>query len=70
MRLLRTEKQKDNFAKYLYDISKIIAVVAVIGPFVNPEKVNKITFVFGVLFTIIFFIFASIIDSKQTKLKQ
>ena len=64
MRIIRTEKQKDNLAKYLYDISKILAAVAVIGPFVNPEKINKITFIFGIAFTIIIFIFASIIDSK------
>jgi len=39
MRIIRTEKQKDNFAKYLYDISKIIIAVMVIGPIAKPGRV-------------------------------
>ena len=44
MRIIRTEKQKDNFAKYLYDISKISFAVAVIGPIAKPEVTDKFTF--------------------------
>jgi len=47
MRIIRTEKQKDNFAKYLYDISKIIIAVMVIGPIAKPESFNIIIFATG-----------------------
>ena len=66
MRIISNEKQRDNIAKYLYDISKICFAVAVIGPFTEPEVVNKITFGGGVIVTLIFFIFAMILDSKKT----
>lgn len=35
MPLIRTEKQKDNLAKFLYDIAKIVVAIAVIGPAVS-----------------------------------
>lgn len=62
VQLIRTEKQKDNLAKYLYDISKIVFAVAVIGPIAKPESINKYVLIFGLSAAIIFFIFASIID--------
>ncbi len=67
MRIIRTEKQKDNFAKYLYDISKISFAVAVIGPIAKPEVTDKFTFFIGIFATIIFFIFATYLDSKKSK---
>ncbi len=63
MRLLKTEKQKDNLAKYLYDISKVVFTVAVIGPIAKPENVNKFALLFGLLASIIIFTLASIIDT-------
>ena len=67
MRIIRTEKQKDNFAKYLYDISKIIFAVAVISPIAKPESTDKYTLLIGVAFTILLFTFATIIDSIKFK---
>ncbi|MBW8051500.1 MAG: hypothetical protein FVQ77_14410 [Cytophagales bacterium] len=67
MRVIRTGKQKDNLAKYLYDVSKIIFAVVVIGPFVKPESINIYVFLFGLSATIIFYIFASRIDMIKFK---
>ncbi|MBI2968600.1 MAG: hypothetical protein HYY40_12425 [Bacteroidetes bacterium] len=67
MRIIKTEKQKDNLAKYIYDISKVVFAVAVIGPIAKPESTDKYTLIVGVAFTIIVFIFASIIDSNKFK---
>ncbi len=67
MRIIRTEKQKDNLTKYLYDISKIIFAVAVIGSIVKPESTDKYTLIVGVAVTLMVFIFANIIDSNKFK---
>jgi len=67
MRIIRTEKQKDNFAKYLYDISKIIIAVMVIGPIAKPESFNIIIFATGTGVSLIFFLIAQTLDNKAIK---
>jgi len=37
MPLIKTEKQKDNLAKFSYDIAKIILAITVVGPIAKPE---------------------------------
>ncbi len=40
MRIIRTEKQKDNLAKYAWDLSKIAVAALGIAPFARPEAVD------------------------------
>ena len=40
MRIIRTEKQKDNLAKAFWDMGKVIFTVLVISPFANPAAVQ------------------------------
>ena len=68
MRIIRSEKQKDNNAKYLYDISKICFAVAVIGPFTKPEIADKFTFFVGFLATVICYISANYMDNLKLKI--
>ena len=56
-----TNKQKENAAKYLYDMSKGIALVAVIGNIVR-EQWNISSLIIGLLAAIGFFIWGYIID--------
>jgi len=36
MKIIRTEKQRENLAKYFWDMSKVAFAVLVVGPFANP----------------------------------
>ena len=40
MRIVRTEKQKDNLAKYAWDMSKVMVAALAIAPFAKPEAVD------------------------------
>ncbi len=56
MTLIRTEKQKDNTAKFLYDIAKINFAALVIAQVANPSGLQFWILVMGILATIIPFI--------------
>ena len=42
MRIIRAEKQKDNLAKFFWDMAKVAITVLVIGPFAKPESINAV----------------------------
>ena len=52
-----TKKQRESTAKYLYDISKGIALVAIVGNFIK-DKWDIPVIILGLLATIIFFFWA------------
>ena len=68
MILIRTEKQKDNLAKFSYDIAKIIFAVTVVTPIAKPETFHSLLFTGGLAVTILCFIFGYILDAKEVKL--
>ena len=68
MQLIRSEKQKDNLAKFSYDIAKIILAVTVVGPIAKPESFHFVLFVGGFVVTVIFFVFGYMLDAKEVKL--
>lgn len=51
------KKQRESTAKYLYDISKGIALLTVVGNFVK-EKLDIPVIISGILATLIFFFWA------------
>jgi len=55
------KKQRENTAKYLYDISKGIALVAVVGNIVKDQW-NISNLIIGLLAAIGFFIWGYVID--------
>jgi len=67
MPLIKTEKQKDNLAKFSYDIAKIILAITVISPIAKPEIFHFSLFLGGFVVTVLFFIFAYILDAKEVK---
>ena len=67
MKLIKTELQKKNLSKFLYDIAKIIFGTAVIMQIVRPLQFKTWIFISGLIAVVIFFIWAYILDGKETK---
>lgn len=55
MPYFKTEKQKESFAKFLYDIAKIIFAIIVISPIAKPDEFNLFISLVGLLVAIMFF---------------
>jgi hypothetical protein len=68
MALIKTEKQKDNMARFSYDIAKIILAVTVVSPIAKPETFHLSLFVGGFIVTMLFFVLGYILDAKEVKL--
>ena len=68
MPLIKTEKQKDNLAKFSYDMAKIIIAITVVGPIAKPESFHFALFTGGFVVTILFFVFGYILDAMEVTL--
>ncbi len=66
MPLIRTEKQKDNLAKFLYDLAKIVLAIAVIGPAVSLPVFSYAAMLGGLAVSGAAFVFAYYLDGKET----
>jgi len=64
MRILRTEKQKDNLAKFFWDDAKIALVL---GPLTRPEVVQLWVIGLGVLSTLAFAVLGYLFDGMEVK---
>lgn len=67
MSLIKTEKQKDNLAKFSYDVAKIVLAITVISPIAKPETFHFSLFVGGFVVTMLLFVFAYMLDAKEVK---
>lgn len=67
MNLIKTEKQKDNTAKFFYNVSLVLLATTVIAPIAKPETLNLFSFIIGLIASILSFTFASILDGKEIK---
>jgi len=65
MSFINTKEQKDNLAKFAYDIAKIIFAIIVIGPFVKYESFSLYVFIIGLLWAIIFLLIGNLLDGKE-----
>lgn len=63
-----TEKQKDNVAKFLYDVAKITLATLVLSPFTNKESMEIWVLVIGIFVTFISFVLAFNLDKKEVGL--
>ena len=48
MNIIVAEKQRENLAKYFWDMSKIAFAVLVIGPFPNP-RISSVGLIVGMI---------------------
>ena len=67
MSSIKTEKQKDNLAKFSYDTAKIILAITVISPIAKPKTFHFALFVGGFIVTILFFALGCLLDTKEVK---
>ena len=65
--MIRTEKQKDNTAKFFYDIAKIDFAALVIAQIANPSGLKLGIMILGILATVFPFIMAFILDGKEVE---
>ena len=63
--IIKNEKQKDNLAKFSYDIAKIIIAIAIISPIVKLGTINLILFIVFLVVSLLFLIFGSLLDKKE-----
>lgn len=66
MPLIRTEKQKDSLAKFLYDVAKIVLAIAVIGPTVSLPVFSYAALIGGLAVSGMTFVLAYYLDGKET----
>ena len=55
-------KKRENLAKAIYDIGKLVFAVLVLGPIVTPEAFSVAIFSAGIIFTVVTFVSAYVID--------
>lgn len=67
MSLIKTEKQKDNVAKFSYDTAKIILAITVISPIAKPETFHFSLFIGGFVVTLLFFMLGYTLDAKELR---
>ncbi len=67
MPFIKTEKQKDNLAKFSYDVAKIILAILVIGPLAKPEGFKIFIFAAGYFVALLFFVLGFLLDAKEVK---
>lgn len=65
MRIIRTDTQKENLAKYCWDLSKIVVAALVIAPFAKPESVNPGAVIIGLLSGIMLALAGYILDGMR-----
>ena len=67
MRLIRTKEQKDNLAKYCWDVSKITIAALVIAPLAKPETVDLRAVILGIFVGVLFAVFGYILDGMEVQ---
>ncbi len=67
MRLIRSKEQKDNLAKYCWDLSKITLAALGIAPLAKPETAEVHSILLGLFAGVIFAVLGYIIDGMEVK---
>ena len=67
VRLIRTKEQKDNLAKYCWDLSKITIAALGIAPLAKPETVDLRTVILGFSVGVLFVVFGYILDGMEVQ---
>ncbi len=65
MGIFKNDKQRENVAKYCYDVLKLLAVTVGVTPFIKGERIFDC--ILGVVAAIIFFVLGYTIDWKEYK---
>jgi hypothetical protein len=65
MRIIRTEKQKDNLAKFFWDMSKVAFTLLVIGPFATPGGVSSGGLLIGIVIGFLLSLWGYLLDGME-----
>jgi hypothetical protein len=67
VRWIRTKEQKDDLAKYCWDLSKIAVAALGLAPLAKPETMDFRVAVLGFFIGILLAVFGYIIDGMEVK---
>jgi hypothetical protein len=65
MEIFKNANQKNNVAKYCFDVSKVLLAIIVIAPLVREEASHFYLTIGGVFLALMFFLIGYLIDSKE-----
>jgi len=65
MKIIRTEKQKDNLAKFFWDMSKVAFTLLVGGPFARPESFSATGLLVGVAIGFVLAWWGHFLDGRE-----
>jgi len=65
VRIIRAEKQKDNLAKFFWDMAKVAFTLLVIGPFAKPESLGSAGPLVGIAIGLILAFMGHLLDGRE-----
>lgn len=65
MKVIRTEKQKDNLAKFFWDMAKVAFTLLVIGPFAKPESLSSAGLLTGIAIGFVLVFVGHFLDGRE-----
>ena len=65
MRILQTEKQRENLAKFFWDMAKVAFTFFVIAPFAQPQTYGLVRAIAGVVAGFTLMVIGYILDSRK-----
>ncbi len=67
MRIIRADKQKDNLAKFFWDMAKVAFTLLVIGPFAKPESISSLGLLVGAAIGLVLGVWGYLIDGTEVQ---
>jgi len=65
MRILRTEKQRENLAKFFWDMAKVAFTFFVITPLAQPQSYGLLRVIAGVAIGFILVVIGYMLDGRK-----
>jgi hypothetical protein len=65
VKIIRTEKQRENLAKYFWDMSKVAFAVFVVGPFAKPESLSASGLLVGIAIGFLLALLGYLLDGME-----
>jgi len=65
LRVIKTDKQKDNLAKVFWDMGKVLFTVMVISPFVKPDAISIMPIITGLAVGVLSLALGYLLDGME-----
>ena len=65
MKIIRTEKQRENLAKFFWDMSKVAFTLLVIGPFATPGGIGSGGLLVGIVIGFLLALWGYLLDGME-----